>query len=226
MVGTLTLEGEAIGDVKLGDTLLPGVFQRMDIRTSLRMPEESASGRSGSTKLPQGWAAAEVTLDLICCSDDERSAGAKLDVISQLFGAADAHGRPRIYNLVHWHCLARGIRQVVFKELSSSDDSESDLVACSLLFVQHRPPQRKVEARRRQTPTTGFRPAAASAPGTAGQTSADWLGQGITIDPSADADQSFFAGGAGGIDVLSGEGLVQLSALDAGRPSVDEDSPA
>lgn len=208
-----------LGLVKLGDTILPGEYQKMTVRRALRMPESSSPGRSGSTKQPQGWEDAEISLELLLAEDDDSTVRGKMETIAGLMLAADETGRPRLYTITHWLLAAYKVRQVAFVDVEGGDDNQSDLATVTLKFVEHKPPTRKIEARRARATTTGTtvdgRPAVVGD----GQVTTDWLGQGISLAAEAEPEQSFFYDpGFSDYQTLNNQN-AQL------RPSVDEDVP-
>lgn len=214
---TVSLNADEIGQVKLGDKILPGVYQRMEIRGRLRMDKSRVKGRSGTTRLPEGWEDAQVSLELLLCDGEEGTVADQVRQIVGLFQATDKTARPFVYTIAHWQLAAWGIRQVIFSELRAGDDSQTDLVPVTLTFEEWKPPPRKVESRRRVSEV-------ASPNDPVGQTGTDLFGQGVTLFPALDKDLGYFAGGAGGIDVLDPATLEQMNYI-ARRPNIDEDQP-
>lgn len=140
---------EDIGEVKLGDTVLPGIYQSLEVSRAVRMDEAKVPGRSGATKQPMGFEDAEITLALVLASDLAGSARAKLQTIAGLFQAQDKLARPYVYTVAHPLLAAWGIRHVVFQQLKSRDDNLTDLIYASLRFVEHVPVTVKKERRRK-----------------------------------------------------------------------------
>jgi len=139
---------ENVGEVKLGNTILPGIYQSLEVSKKVRLDEAKVPGRSGATKQPTGFEDAEVTLELALANDDSGSALSKLKTIVQLFQGQDSLARPYVYTIVHPLLAAWGIRHVMFRDLKSRDDNQSDLIYASLVFVEHAPPTIKKEQRR------------------------------------------------------------------------------
>lgn len=146
--GTITIT-ENIGEVKLGDTILPGIYQSLEVSRAVRMDERRVPGRSGSSKQPLGYEDAEVTLELVLTNDHDSPARDKLRTITGLFQATDKQARPIVYTIAHPVLADWGIRQVVFRSLKSRDDNLYDLIYCSLKFVEHVPVTVKKEQRRK-----------------------------------------------------------------------------
>lgn len=127
------------GEVRLGNSLLPGILVSQTIRGAVRFDEAEADGLSGTVKTPLGWNDADVvlTLDLIC--DDQSDCYDKLTAINQMFKGADNGANPKIYTVTSRHLRARGIDQLVFSGLDSAEDDQSDVLQATLSFVEHVP---------------------------------------------------------------------------------------
>lgn len=218
---SVTLEAD-IGLVKLGDTVLPGEYQKMNVHRALRMPEASSSGRSGSTKVPQGWEDAEISLELVLCETDERTVRDQVQEIAGLFMWQDEKARPQLYRITHWLTAAWGVHQVVFVDVDGGDDNQSDTVSLTLRFKEFKPPPRKVEARRKRPESTTAGTTVDGLPAAAtgnGQVTTDWLGHGVTVAGETEPEQSFFYDAAFSGDMTLNNPNSQL------RPSADEDLP-
>lgn len=152
---------EDIGQVKLGDTILPGIYQALEVTREVRFAEQSVPGASGASRQPLGYEDARITLDLVLAPmGNGTSPRQQLQVLAALHQAQDGKGRPRVHTIAHPLLAAWGIRQVVFTSLRAHDDSYNDLIACTLELKEHVPRTTKKEARRRS-------PAAAVPGGTA-----------------------------------------------------------
>ncbi|OQY20074.1 MAG: hypothetical protein B6I36_02195 [Desulfobacteraceae bacterium 4572_35.1] len=129
----------ADGEVRLGDSLLPGNLVSQTIRGAVRFDEAEADGMSGTVKTPMGWTDADIvlTLDLLC--DEQSDCYDKLTSINQVFKGADNGANPKVYTVTGRHLRARGIDQVVFSGLDSSEDDQNDVVQVTLAFDEHVP---------------------------------------------------------------------------------------
>lgn len=146
--GTIVIS-ENIGEVKLGDTILPGIYQSLEVSRAVRMDERQVPGRSGASKQPLGYEDAEITLELVLSNDAGSPAREKLRQITALFQGQDAMARPFVYTIAHPLLADWGIRHVVFASLKTRDDNLYDLIYCSLRFVEHVPVTVQRERRRK-----------------------------------------------------------------------------
>lgn len=135
----------ADGEVRLGNTLLPGVLFSQAIRNSVRFDRSERDGLSGKAKIPQGWEDAEITLQLELLTDESGDCYEKLTFINRVFKPTDKEANPKIYTLTNKHARARGIARVVFTSLDSDEDDSEDTILATLTFTEHIPPIVKTE---------------------------------------------------------------------------------
>lgn len=129
----------ADGAVRLGSILLPGVLVAQTVQGAVRFDEAEADGMSGTLKTPLGWNDADIVLTLDLLSDEQSDCYEKLTAINQIFKGADNEANPKVYTVTGRHLRARGIGQVVFSGLDSTEDDQSDVIQATLSFVEHVP---------------------------------------------------------------------------------------
>lgn len=143
----------ADGQIRLGGEALPGILQLLRIDGKVRYDDQKVDGTSGKSKTPQGWEDQVVSATLILTTDNETDCYEKLEQLSPSFKKPDAKANPQIYSLSNRHAQARGIRQVVFDRLESSETSQSDTIRVTLGFTEHNPPVVRTESAVAKTPT-------------------------------------------------------------------------
>lgn len=127
------------GEVSLNNVLIPGILKSQSIKGSVRFDEAEADGLSGKVKTPLGWEDADISLTMELCCDDNSNCYSKLAAINAIFKGADNGGNPKVYDVVNQHTYARGINQVVFAGLDSSETDEDDVILVTLNFIEHLP---------------------------------------------------------------------------------------
>lgn len=157
------------GQMKVGRTLLPGIFERLEVQGEVTVDEANILAESGSSKQPHGFKDATVTASLVLPNDTNGTPYDKLQVIVRVFKQVDSSARPFIYQIVNKHTAAWGIRDVVFQGLSSSEDDRDDTIHVQLTFVEYRPAVVKTEAMAKATSSrtnikTGFAQASSPMP--------------------------------------------------------------
>ena len=141
------------GLIRLGDTELPGILTVLRVDGMLRFYQQKKDGSSGKKKTPKGFEDSDVMVTMLLLTDSESQCYEKLEQVSGLFRKIDDKANPQVYTVTNRHLLARGVRQVVFSKLQSSENNGSDEIRVTLGFVEHNPPVTKIEKAQAKTPT-------------------------------------------------------------------------
>lgn len=141
------------GLIRLGDTELPGILTELRVDGKVRFDEQKKDGSSGKKKTPKGFEDSDVMVTMLLLTDSESQCYEKLEQVSGLFRKIDDKANPQVYTVTNRHLLARGVRQVVFSKLQSSENNGSDEIRVTLGFVEHNPPVTKIEKAQAKTPT-------------------------------------------------------------------------
>lgn len=165
------------GRVALGDQEINGILKNQSIRGAVRFDEAEQDGVSGKVKTPLGWEDADITLTMELLTDEIGDCYDKLTGLNALFAGHDNGGNPQVYDLVNAHAIARGIHQVVFAGLDSSESDADDVISVSLHFMEHNPPIVRVEEQAAATPV-------ANQEGGSPEPDAELLQDNLTIDLS------------------------------------------
>ncbi|MCH5277468.1 MAG: hypothetical protein J1E80_06485 [Desulfovibrionaceae bacterium] len=143
--GVVTLDGEE----------LPGILRSLRVGRKVRFDEQKVDGCSGTRKTPQGFEDCDIMVSLYLLTDEESSCYDKLEQLAGMFQKVDDKANPQIYSVANRHLLARGVREVVFSQLSSSESDRTDEITATLGFMEHNPPIVKTEKEQAKTPTPG-----------------------------------------------------------------------
>ena len=143
------------GLIRLGGEELPGILQSLRIDGRVRYDEQQVDGTSGKSKTPQGWEDHVIAAVLMLTTDDESDCYEKLEQLAPFFKTPDAKANPQIYSVTNRHAQTRGIRQVVFDRLESSENHNTDEIRVTLGFTEHNPPIIRTEGAVAKTPTPG-----------------------------------------------------------------------
>ncbi|QUO43460.1 LysM peptidoglycan-binding domain-containing protein [Brevibacillus composti] len=125
----IRLEDEQI---KVGDTLLPGVYEGMEITGDVRIDEEELEG--GKKVVNYSYNPVAIRLNMKLLNDEGGTAEAKLATIQKVFRASPSQKKPKTYKLISSHAKARGIGQVMLIRLRSQDTNMNDTISVSLEF--------------------------------------------------------------------------------------------
>lgn len=135
------------GVVRVAGQTLPGILKSRKIKGELRFDESQKDGQSGKKRVPLGWEDCEVVIVLELLTDDTSDCYAKLAEINGIFRGHNGKANPKILDVVDRHMAARGLRQVLFSGLESSETDQDDVIEATLGFLEHRPPIISAEAR-------------------------------------------------------------------------------
>lgn len=127
------------GQVRLGDTLIPGVFSRLEVYGDVVYDEIKTKGHSAAKRQIVGYDDQEIELELLLTTGPEQSSYDKLAVLSKLFYSIDRSSAPKVYTILHPHTTARGISQVTFAGMDSEEDNSRDTIRVNLDFVEFNP---------------------------------------------------------------------------------------
>lgn len=144
MDGRLTFDH---GVIRLGSEEVPGILTRLRVGDRVRYDEAEDDSLSGHTRTPMGWEDSDVVATLRLTTDDEATCYERLARLNRMFRGYDNGGNPRVLDVSNPHLAARGVSQVVFNQLDSSESNRSDTVTVTLKFTEHIPPIREVERR-------------------------------------------------------------------------------
>lgn len=175
--------GEDISAIMIGDTVLPVAIESMSISTELRLKETSSAGKSGASKQPLGWDDAQIELSCIAgepLTDGDLSPRERIAVLTRLFRAQDAKGKPLVYTITNPILTDLRIQYVVITTLKIDPATDSTAIPCSMTLVQHAPEQAKRQ-RKAQSVSRANAVVRTGDQGPAGETRVDWLGQGTTM---------------------------------------------
>jgi hypothetical protein len=136
---------DSFGKIKVGNTLLPGIYQSCYISGNVKMDEIDVPGQSGKSTQPQGFEDATISIQLRLVNDNSSSAYDKAKKIVQVFRAMDKNAKPYVYRIVNYMTNLWGIKEVIFTDLSISDSNTTDVLDASISFREYKPVSVKKE---------------------------------------------------------------------------------
>lgn len=126
---------EATGQVKVGGSILPGIFQSLEINVDTLIDEVEVEGMKKKPKQINGYEDASVKLNLVLNNDDGSSPYNKLEALQNIF-KKPGQDKPVVYDLYNRHTQIRGINKVIFKNLTTVEDNANDLIRASCEFIE------------------------------------------------------------------------------------------
>lgn len=141
------------GVISLAGVELPGIMTDLRVNGQVRFDEQKVDGQSGKSKTPQGFEDTEISAGLDLLTDSESDCYEKLEALNKTFKGVDGKANPQVLTIVSRHLLARGVREVVFSRLESTEIDEDDYIRASISFTEHNPPIVRTEKNQAKTPT-------------------------------------------------------------------------
>ncbi|MDQ7791258.1 MAG: SafA/ExsA family spore coat assembly protein [Clostridia bacterium] len=133
------------GQVKLGDQILPGIIQQIEIDCSVRVDIEEVPGQSGASKQPQGYEDAKMTIRITLQTDEQNNCYDKAAKLESSFKKVDSQAKPFVYRIVNKHAAARGISQVVYQNLRTTEGNADDTITAEINLLEFKPVVVKTE---------------------------------------------------------------------------------
>lgn len=141
------------GRITLGGQVVPGILQDLRVACRVRFDEHKSDNLSGKSKIPTGYEDADISATVILLTDDESDCYEKAAELAGLFKDTDPKVNPQVFTVVNKHIQARGVKQVVFTSLDTTENSRLDDIRATLKFVEHLPPIVRPEKAEAKTPT-------------------------------------------------------------------------
>lgn len=124
--------------VKVGGVVLPGLFKSIEVKADAQVEEQQVEGKSAKPKQAIGYEDAKITLELILEDGPKQTKLEKLTVIQNLF-KKPGQQKPVVHEFVHSHTAVRGVTKVIFKSLSTKEESKKSALTVAIEFWEYIP---------------------------------------------------------------------------------------
>jgi hypothetical protein len=124
--------------IKIGDLILPGFFQKMEVDAEVKIDEVDVKGKSVKPKQATGYEDGKIKLYLILQGDQQTTIYDKLLSIQNIFKQPDQQV-PLVYNVFNEHLNVRGIDKIIFKKLTSKETNKIDTLEVICEFWEYIP---------------------------------------------------------------------------------------
>ncbi|ADY54916.1 hypothetical protein Sgly_3128 [Syntrophobotulus glycolicus DSM 8271] len=124
--------------IKVSGVILPGLIKSIEVRDDALIEEQTVEGSSAKAKQAEGYEDAKVTIELILEDGPNATRKEKLDKIQNLFKKAGQE-KPVVHEIINEHTAARRVKKVIFKSLSSKEESKKEQLTVSLEFWSYNP---------------------------------------------------------------------------------------
>jgi hypothetical protein len=121
---------------------LPAILDSIKVSDELLVDSADTEGKSGSVKIISGWADADISINLLLIDIPRITNEAvtpnitRFDCLKEIAGIFKQmkDGKPRVYQILHPHIAAWGVREFVFNKLESEESRGKRTIHCSLEF--------------------------------------------------------------------------------------------
>lgn len=124
--------------VKVGGVVLPGLFKSIEVKADAQVEEQQVEGKTAKPKQAIGFEDAKITLELVLDDGPNQTKLEKLAVIQNLF-KKPGQQKPVVHEFVHSHAAVRGVSKVIFKSLSTKEQSKKSELTVSIEFWEYIP---------------------------------------------------------------------------------------
>lgn len=122
--------------VKVGGVVLPGLFKSIEIKGDALIEEQEVEGRSTKPKQATGYEDSKISLELVLLDGPVLTKLQKLEMIQNLF-KKKGQAKPTVYEIVSEHTAVRGITKVLFKNLTTKEQSKKDELSVMIEFWEY-----------------------------------------------------------------------------------------
>lgn len=122
--------------VKVGGVVLPGLFRSMEIKGEAKVEEQEVKGKTTKPKQATGYEDAKITLEIALEDSPNMTKLRRLETIQRLF-QKPGQAKPTVHEFVSTHSAARGITKVIFKSLTTREQSKKSELTVMIELWQY-----------------------------------------------------------------------------------------
>lgn len=119
--------------VKIDTIILPGLFKSIEIKGDAIVDEQDVEGQSKKPKQATGYEDAKVNIELILEDGPLLTKIQKIEQIQQIF-RLPGQEKPTVHEIINEHTAARGVKQVIFKNLTHKAENKKGSSSLRLNF--------------------------------------------------------------------------------------------
>lgn len=143
---------DELGQVKVGNIILPGIFESLEISGTVRMDQVDIPGKEDKVTQAVGYDNARIRLTVyLYPPEDGGNCDEQIAVYQGIFRKSPDQEKPGVYKLVNRHAAARKINEVIFNDLKTWEDNRNEKVLVICEFTEHVPIQVKVKEKAAET---------------------------------------------------------------------------
>ena len=122
--------------VKIDSVILPGVFKSIEVKGDAIVDEQEVEGQSKKPKQATGYDDVKVNIELILEDGPDMGKLEKLETIQQIFRTSGQE-KPTVHKIINSHTAVRGVKQVIFKQLTHKAENKKGQIVVTLEFWEY-----------------------------------------------------------------------------------------
>lgn len=128
------------GIIEIDGSPLPGALRRLSVGHAIIIDEIQIQDKDGHLKQPAGYDEGTVEIELTLYKDkDGPDPADQLAKIQEFFKQIEGQLKPKVHDIYNYHVWTRGIKQVLFRELRSEEDNQSDTISVTIILGEYIP---------------------------------------------------------------------------------------
>ncbi len=122
--------------IKIDSVILPGVFKSIEVKGDAIVDEQEVEGQSKKPKQATGYEDVKVNIELILEDGSGMSKLEKLEQIQEIF-RTPGQDKPTVHKIINTHTAVRGVKQVIFKQLTHKAENKKGQIIVTLEFWEY-----------------------------------------------------------------------------------------
>lgn len=122
--------------VKIDAVVLPGLFKSIEVKGDAIVDEQDVEGQSKKPKQATGYEDIKVNIELIVDDGPLLTKIQKIEQIQQIF-RIPGQEKPTVHEIINEHTAARGVKQVIFKNLTHKAENKKGQLVVTLEFWEY-----------------------------------------------------------------------------------------
>ena len=123
--------------IKVGNVLLPGLYRSLEIVNEATVDDMRVEGVKKVPRQATGYEDIKITLTIELADSEKVDRWEKLNIIQNVFREPKKGAKPKVYPFISRHTQIRGISKVLFKKLSSVENSRNQSIILQLEFLEY-----------------------------------------------------------------------------------------
>lgn len=135
-MATITIDNDN-GEVMVGNTVLPGVFESIEVEDGTQADQVEIQGKEKRSNQRIAYNPTLIRLNLTLLSDEAGPAVQKLEAIHKIYRPSKSVMTPQVYSIISPEAQAHKVDQVTFASIRSRSTNLDDTIFINLEFEEY-----------------------------------------------------------------------------------------